>query len=49
MEEMKLKVGEDYYRKVRKVLESGLNGGNTVTAINMCVVAAERYTAGIVN
>ena len=31
MEEMKLKVGQDYYRKVRKVLESGLNGhGQTV-------------------
>ena len=31
---MKLKVRQDYYRRVRKVLESSLNRENTVTAIN---------------
>ena len=31
--------------RVRKILKSKLNGGNTVLSINTCVV---RYTAGIV-
>ena len=48
MKEMKLKVRQDYYRRVRKVLESTLNRGNTIKAINTWAVAAVRYIAGIV-
>ena len=44
IEEMKLKVMQDYYRRVMKVLESSLNRGNTVKA-----VAAVKYTAGILD
>ena len=34
MKEINLKVSQDYHRRVRKVLESNLNGGNKVRAIN---------------
>ena len=43
MEEMNLDVRQDYYRKVRKVLESSLNRGNTLA------VASVRYTECIVD
>ena len=49
MEEMKLKVRQDYYRGVRKVLELNLNGGNTVKDINSWAFAAVRYSTGIVD
>lgn len=49
MEEMKQKVQKDYYGRIRKVLESSLNGGNSVMAMNTWAVAAVRYTAGILD
>ena len=49
MEEMKEKTRKEYYRRTRKVLESNLNGGNIIKAINTWAVAAVRYTAGIVD
>ena len=35
MEEMKLKVRQDYYKNVKRVLDSSLNGRNTIKAINI--------------
>lgn len=49
MDEMKQKVRTDYCRRVRKILESSLNGGNSVKALNTWAVAAVRYTAGILD
>jgi hypothetical protein len=49
MEDMKQKVRKEYYRRIRKVLESKLNGGNVVKAMNTWAVAAVRYTAGILD
>lgn len=49
MEEMKVKVGREYYRRIRNVLESKLNGGNIVKAMNTWAVAAVRYTAGLLD
>lgn len=49
MEEMKEKVRKEYYKRLRKVLESKLNGGNIVKAMNTWAVAAVRYTAGILD
>ena len=49
MEEMKGKVRKEYYRRIRKVLESKLNGGNIIKAMNTWAVAAVRYTAGILD
>jgi hypothetical protein len=40
MEEMKEKVSKEYYRRIRKVLESKLNGGNMIKAMNTWTVAA---------
>ena len=49
MKEINLKVRQDYYRRVRKILKSRLNGGNTVKAINTWAVAPVRYTGDIVD
>lgn len=49
MQEMKDKVRKEYFKRLRKVLESKLNGGNTVKAINTWAVALVRYSAGIVD
>ena len=46
-DEMKEKVRKEYIRRVRKILGSGLNGGNIITAINSRAVAIVRYGAGI--
>ena len=47
--EMKLKVKQEYIKRVRKVLSSDLDAGNTVTAINVWAVAAFRYSAVILD
>ena len=46
---MKKKVQEEYYKRVRAVLKSKLNGGNVINAINIWAVATVRYGAGIIN
>ena len=47
--EMKRTVKKEYLRRVRKVLESRLNGGNLITAINTWAVSLLRYAAGFIN
>ena len=47
--EMKKKVKAEYYRRVRKVLKSSLDGKKTVTAINTWAVPIIRYGAGILD
>ena len=49
MNEMKLKVRNDYCRRVRKSLESSLNEGNNVRVLNTYAVAAVRYAARILD
>ena len=44
-----MNVRKEYYRRIRKVLESKLNGGNIIKAMNTWAVAAVRYTAGILD
>ena len=46
--EMKENVTNEYYRRVRKILKSKLNGGNVINAINTRAVAIIRYGAGII-
>ena len=41
--EMKDRIQKEYYRRVRQLISSILNGGNTITAMNSQV----RYSAGI--
>ena len=47
--EMKRTVKNEYLRRVRKVLESQLNGGNLITAINTWAVSLLRYGAGFID
>ena len=46
---MKKKVQEEYYKRVRAVLKSKLNGGNVINAINIWAVATVRYRDAIIN
>jgi len=46
---MKDKVKMEYLRWVRRVLQSKLNGGDTIGAINTWAVSLVHYTAGIIN
>ena len=47
-EETRNKVKKEYYNRVRKVLRSKLNAGNTVSALNTWAVSLVRYSAGII-
>ena len=47
-EDMKDNIKEEYIKRVKAVLKSGLNSGNLVTAINTWAVPVVRYSAGIV-
>ena len=46
---MKEKVQKEYYKRVRAVLKSKLNGGNVINAINIWAVATVRYGARIID
>ena len=46
---MKEIVQKEYYHRVRKILKSKLNGGNTIAAINSRAVSNVRYGVGIIN
>ena len=46
---MKELVRKEYFRRVKKILKSKLNGGNTIKAINSRAVSIIRYGAGIVD
>ena len=47
--EVKQSVRGEYIRRVRKVLKSKLNAGNTVQAMNTWAIPVVRYTAGIID
>ena len=47
--QIKKKTSAEYIKRMRKVLKSKLNGGNTIKAINTWAVPVIRYTAGIVD
>ena len=42
-------IQKEYYRRVRKILKSKLNGGNIVKAVNLSAVSMVRYGAGIID
>lgn len=46
---MRKKIAMKYLRRVRKVAQSKLNGGNLIRAINTWVVSLVRYSGGIVD
>ena len=48
-EEMKLKVSKEYFRRLKKVLKSKLNGGNLVQGVNTWAVPLLRYSAAFIS
>ena len=42
-------LSKEYFRRIRKILKSSLNAGNTIQAINSRAVSIIRYGAGIVD
>ena len=48
-EKMKLNVSKEYFRRLRKILKSKLNGGNLVSGINIWAVSVIRYSAAFVS
>ena len=47
-EEMKLKVYKEYFRRLKKVLKSKLNGGNLVQGVNTWAVSLLRHSAAFI-
>ena len=45
---MKETIEKEYFRRIRKILKSKLNGGNTIQSINSRAVSIIRYGAGII-
>ena len=45
----KEKVKTQYYRQVRKILETKLNGGNIITGINTWAISLLRYSAAFLD
>lgn len=48
-EEVKASSRQEYLKRVRKILKTKLNGGNSIKAINTWAVPVIRYTAGIID
>ena len=46
---MKDKIGKEYKRRIRKILESKLNGGNIIRAMNTWVIPILRYSAALLD
>ena len=49
LQEMKENIKREYTKRLRAILKSKLNSGNTVKAINSWAVTVIRYSAGIVD
>ena len=47
--EIKEKVKAEYYRRVRKILETKLNGGNIITGTNTWAISLLRYSAAFLD
>ena len=47
--EIKANISKEYFRRLRKITSSKLNGGNTIKAINSRAVSLVRYGAGILH
>ena len=46
---MKLKVSKEYFRRLKKLLKSQLNGGDLVQEVNTWVVSLSRYSAAFIS
>ena len=48
-EKMKLKVSKEYFRQLKKVLKSKLNGRNLVQGVNSWAVSLLKYSAAFIS
>ena len=48
-EDMKTKLSKEYFRQLRKLLKSKLNGGNVIKGINTWAVSILRYSAAFID
>ena len=46
---MKEKIRKEYYRRVRLIVRSELNGKNKIEAINNLAIPTVKYSFGIIN
>ena len=46
---MKINTRKEYFSRVKAILKSKLNSGNTVKAVNTWVVPVVRYSGGVVD
>ena len=46
---MKIRLQNEYYRKLKRILKSKLNGKNVIMAVNTWAVSVLRYEAGVIN
>ena len=46
---LKEKFKTEHYRRVRKILETKLNGGNIITGINTWVISLRRYSVSFLD
>ena len=47
--EMKIRLQNEYYHRLKRILKSKLNGKNVIMAVNTWTVSVLRYRAGIIN
>ena len=47
--EMKIRLQNEYYRRLKRILKSKLNGKNVIMAVNTWAVSVLRYGAGVIN
>ena len=47
--EMKTRLQNEYYRRLKRILKSKLNGKNVIKAVNTWAVSVLRYGAGVIN
>ena len=46
---MKIRLQNEYYRRLKRILKSKLNGKNLIMAVNTWAVSVLRYGAGVIN
>ena len=46
--EMKIRVQKEYYRRLKRILKSKLNGKNVIMAVNTWAESVLRYGAGVI-
>ena len=46
---MKLKIRNEYIRRINLICKSNINAGNFISGMNACVIGVMRYIGGIID